>query len=248
MKTYFNKFKKVYGVRRHQKYLTLPEGFKAISFTFDDVPRSGITTARQLLNNFGVNGTFYVAMSFSQPNFERDYFGKKELKDCLAEGHELACHTYGHIHFFAHRAVEKDIIQNQEAIKTFFPYYRFQNFSYPFGEQTSGARKITKSRFRSARSIEPGLNQGTIDLNNLKTISLYEKVTVIEKIKQEILPQLEAEGGWLILYTHDVQEDYSPYGCSPRYFQEALEACISTKIPILTVDEALDTLGVAKKG
>ncbi len=245
MKGIANKVRKRLGINFHRKPFEIPPSFKAITFTFDDAPISAFSTAGTILKNHNIQATYYIALSFLESPVVKEYFDIATLTDCLADGHELACHTYDHFHFFDEPYTEarKDIEKNLAHLKKYFPNQTFQNFSYPFGEQTKSARNITKNRFRSARSIEYGVNLGNCDLNGLKTIPLYEKrFHVSEQVA--LIKQHQASGGWLIFYTHDVQKNYSKYGCSPEYFDEIVEACMNSGTEIINIKSALNKLQV----
>lgn len=46
-------------------------------------------------------------------------------------------------------------------------------------------------------------------------------------------------GGWLILYTHDVCEKPGRFGCTPEEFARLLGAARDSNLQVLTVNEAL---------
>ena len=49
-------------------------------------------------------------------------------------------------------------------------------------------------------------------------------------------------GRWLIFYTHDVRDTPSPYGCTPRYFEDAVRIAVDSGARIVTVADALASL------
>lgn len=243
MKSLIKKVRKKIGVNFHRKPIEILPSFKAVSFTFDDAPISAFETAGAILKNYNLQATYYIALSFLEKPEADQYFDIKTLAACLSEGHELACHTYEHLHFYdnSHSQALKDIENNLSELKKHFPSEKFRNFSYPFGEQTKSAREITKSKFRSARGIENGINLGRCDLNSLKTIPLYEdRFSISEQIER--ITHHQASGGWLIFYTHDVQSNYSTYGCSPEYLEKVIQACVNTGVDVMTVNGTLDKL------
>jgi hypothetical protein len=45
--------------------------------------------------------------------------------------------------------------------------------------------------------------------------------------------------GWLVLYTHDVDDSPSAYGCTPGLLQAAVEAAVESGAELLTLDAGL---------
>ena len=54
------------------------------------------------------------------------------------------------------------------------------------------------------------------------------------------------EAGWLILFTHDVSEQPSPYGCTPAMLAEALARIVDAGIEILPVKHAMAEVGFSE--
>lgn len=214
-----------------------------ISFTFDDAPVSAFVNGGNILSKYGMSGTFYISMSLMSGVEESTRFTIQHLKDAIAQHNELACHTFGHTELYT-VSVEKgiaDITRNQEEIETILPGTRLTNFSYPFGSQTRPIKKFASSRFRSARGIGEGINHVKADLFDLKTIKLYEHRHTLEHIFAQI-EKAKEENGWLIFYTHDVQDDPSEWGCSPAYFEAVVRKCKQDNIKVLTINEALNQI------
>ena len=69
-----------------------------MSFCFDDFPRTAYTVGGAILKNFGARGTYYAAMGMMNTNNDLgDQFTREDLDCLLADGHELASHTFSHI-------------------------------------------------------------------------------------------------------------------------------------------------------
>lgn len=228
----------------HKKEVPLQLSEAVVSFTFDDVPRSAIENGSSILKKYGYCGTFYVAIEMmSKEGFDLEGRDAGMLNDLINEGNELACHTYSHLHFFRadEEKIHSDLKKNQEVMEKLVPGYKLRNISYPFGEQTLRARDIVKKRFRSARSIYKGVNSGKTDLNCLRSIRLYESIS-IERNKSMVDLAIK-DHAWLIFYTHDVMDNPSEIGCSPKYFEEIVKYCHQKGIRVLTIDQALDMAG-----
>jgi peptidoglycan/xylan/chitin deacetylase (PgdA/CDA1 family) len=217
-----------------------------VSFTFDDVPKSAATVGAAILEAHDVRGTFYVIGSqvgTSSPLW--DMVDGEDVVGLHRRGHEIACHTFSH-----KRACDLDaetlnaeIARNQEFLRTLDPSILIENFAYPFGYGSFVRKRQLKTVFKSCRSIVPGVNSGTVDLQFLRAMPLIDRRIDREGIGRA-LDEARIRNGWLIFYTHDVADKPSPYGCSPALLNAALEAASRRKIPVLNMAEALRCAGV----
>lgn len=249
MKKYIDFFK-TYRLNNAFRYATeVPTNYKTVSFTFDDAPKSAFTLVQNILNAHQIKGTYYVSLSFLDTFSEnKNLYDKEDLLSCRLNGHELACHTFGHVHFNKIKdqsTVETEILKNTQALKKVGIDATLQNFAYPYGEQTLIAKKIVSQYFNTCRGINQGINSGMIDANNLKAIKLYEQVYSLDKI-YAILEELAKNGGWLIFYTHDVQPDYSKFGCSVEYLEKVINKCVELGVMIKPVNEVALDMGITK--
>jgi peptidoglycan/xylan/chitin deacetylase (PgdA/CDA1 family) len=218
-----------------------------ISFSFDDAPDSAFVTGKSTLQKYGYQGTYYISLGLKQEgNPHQSYFDTTHLKKVVSDGGDLACHTYNHIHLYTSEKnkILLDLDQNQKKVREFVPGYTFSNFSYPYGEQTISAKMVIRKKFRSARSVKAGINNNPIDLNNLKALQL-EKNLPVENV-YALIDQAVAENGWLIFYTHDIQENCSPWGCTPQYFEKVVKYCFEKKLNVQTIEKGLDKLNSGK--
>jgi peptidoglycan/xylan/chitin deacetylase (PgdA/CDA1 family) len=216
-----------------------------VSFTFDDVPKSAATVGAAILDAHDVRGTFYVIGSqvgTSSPLW--DMVDRDDVVALHRGGHEIACHTFSH-----KRACDLDagtlnaeIERNQQYLRSLDASIRIENFAYPFGYGSFVRKRQLKTVFKSCRSIVPGVNSGTVDLQFLRAMPLIDRRIDRDGIERAF-DQAETDNGWLIFYTHDVADEPSPYGCSPSLLNEALEAASRRKIPVLNMAEALQCAG-----
>jgi peptidoglycan/xylan/chitin deacetylase (PgdA/CDA1 family) len=217
-----------------------------VSFTFDDVPKSAATVGAAILEAHNVHGTFYVIGS--QVGTSSPLWDMVDGEDVVAlhrRGHEIACHTFSH-----KRACDLDagtlnaeIERNQDFLRTLDPSIKIENFAYPFGYGSFVRKRQLKTVFRSCRSIVPGVNSGTVDLQFLRAMPLIDRRIDRDGIERAF-DEAQTNNGWLIFYTHDVADEPSPYGCSPALLHQALEAASRRKIAVLNMAEALQCAGV----
>src|SRR5947209_11228992 len=92
------RFQKLLAVGFSRKSSSQPPLKPIVSFTFDDFPRSALTVAGKILDNYNVCGTYYAAMGLMGKITEvGEMFDSRDLKHLVAAGHELACHTFDHV-------------------------------------------------------------------------------------------------------------------------------------------------------
>jgi peptidoglycan/xylan/chitin deacetylase (PgdA/CDA1 family) len=217
-----------------------------VSFTFDDIPKSAAAAGAAILEAHDALGTFYVIGSMvgtSSPLW--DMVDEEDIVALHRHGHEIACHTFSH-----KRACDLDaptlnaeIEHNQQYLQSLDSSIQIENFAYPFGYGSFVRKRQLKSVFKSCRSIVPGVNSGTVDLQFLRAMPLIDRRIDRDGIERAF-DEAETNNGWLIFYTHDVADRPSPYGCSPALLNEALEAASRRKIPVLNMAEALRCAGV----
>lgn len=135
------------------------------------------------------------------------------------------------------KTILNDIKKNQEKINKLIPGYKFENFSYPRGEQTFRSKFILRKEYKSARGVNEGMNVDKTDFLNLHAFELAEKplTTIFALIDQAV-----EKKAWLIFYTHDVCEDHSIYGCSPEYFESVIKYCHDKQIKVRTINKVID--------
>lgn len=213
-----------------------------VSFTFDDVPKSAVIHGAAALEACGARGTFYISGS----TVGRDALADgDDLVALHARGHELGCHTYSHRQVVDMDAAEiaADIARNRRFFRNLRASIAIENFAYPFGVGSLGGKRWLGRRFRSGRSIMPGVNAGRVDLQFLKSCPLIDHQTDAAAVDR-LLDETAALGGWLIFYSHDVADAPSIYGCTRGLLDHALAAARRRGIAIRSVAEGLDDCGL----
>jgi peptidoglycan/xylan/chitin deacetylase (PgdA/CDA1 family) len=215
-----------------------------ISVTFDDFPRTALTSGGAILKALGLRGTYYTAMGMmSTVNHLGDQFRPEDLETLLRDGHELASHTFHHVSARKMTAAQfrDDANEGQIAIRKLTGRSGSTSFAYPFGQVTLATKKAVGGDVSSARGIWPGLNGPVVDLNLLRANSLYGGPSRLAAARKLILEN-ERQRGWLIFYTHDVQATPSPYGCTPVLLDAVVKFALQGNARILTVAEVVSEL------
>jgi peptidoglycan/xylan/chitin deacetylase (PgdA/CDA1 family) len=213
-----------------------------VSFAFDDFPRTAYTVGGAILVSFGVRGTYYVAMGLMNgSNLLGDQFRADDLFAALADGHELANHTFSHI---SSRRVPlhpflEDVRKGQSALAAITGNPISGHFAYPFGEVSFEAKKALGREMASCRGTHGGFNGPVLDLNLLRANPLYGDLDRLDTVR-ELLTVNEECGGWLIFYTHDVRPDPSPYGCTPQLLVETVRLAVQRSHKVLPVAQVLE--------
>jgi peptidoglycan/xylan/chitin deacetylase (PgdA/CDA1 family) len=245
-----NGAQKLLSVQLHRKVVYFRGVRAVVSFTFDDFPRSAYRVAGALLKSFNARGTYYASLRrMNTKSGSGGFFTEQDLHDLVADGHELACHTFSHLHCISTPLPTfiDDVNQNQVAISKVLPGYTFRHFAYPFGEVTLAAKRIMSEHFASCRGSEyfascrriaGGINAKRLDLNFLRANRLYSSIVGLSTIER-LIQENARQKGWLIFYTHDVCDEPSPCGCTPQYFQAALDCAVRSGAEILPIGQAL---------
>ncbi|HET6226556.1 MAG TPA: polysaccharide deacetylase family protein [Bacteroidia bacterium] len=239
----FYKIKRVFANQLIQKRIPVNLSHPIISFCFDDIPNSAITNGSRILNKYGFAGTYYICMGLSDNNDpNKPYFDHSLLKQLVENGEELACHTSDHITLYntGRQKVLRNLRKNQQKINELIPGYKFKNFSYPRGQQTFRSKYILKKEYQSARGVQAGMHVKDMDIYNLHANELMGDWTM-----EEVLAMIDKaieQNAWLIFYTHEVEKNPTPYGCTPENFEQIVKYCADKKLNVLTIDKAINTI------
>lgn len=230
-----------------RKLLPLRAARGVVSFTFDDAPLSACVAGAAALERHGARGTWYVAGGLTDGSeLGRPCHTEAALRDLLAAGHQLGCHTWSHVEVnridHARRIGELD--RSKAWLAGLGVNLETLDFAYPLGGVSIGAKHDCAGRFRSSRATGRGAHIGSADLNALKTHRFYRSAPDAAAYAER-LAQTAAQRGWLILNTHEVADDAGPYGCSPQELRTAIGQALDAGCLVLPVTAALDYLTAA---
>ncbi len=214
-----------------------------VSFCFDDVPASALEGAR-VLEGHGVRGTFYATGGVSGGQFDgHTILSDADYRDLVQRGHEVGHHTFSHRTPVAlGRDYANDLARNDAYLGSIVGA-QVRNFAFPYGRSSRAAQRLVTLRFRSSRGVENGVNRRGSDLDLLRAVGIGGEVTL--STLTAWIDDVVASPGWLIFFTHDVQESPSAYGTTPAILDGLVAAALAGGAEVLTVDAALDRLGVA---
>jgi peptidoglycan/xylan/chitin deacetylase (PgdA/CDA1 family) len=211
-----------------------------LSVSFDDFPKSAWTCGGQILSAHKAAATYYTAGRFcGKTRDDIVYFDRADLAAVVAAGHELGCHTYSHKHApqISSAELRDDCARNREFVNDCLPGVGLTNFAYPYGDVSARVKGLVARQYATARGIRPGVNISPLDLALLKALPL-EIRSWTEARMEALAAEAAQTNGWLILFTHDVDDEPSPFGCTPRMLDLALEIGRRHGLEILSVGSA----------
>lgn len=217
-----------------------------VSITFDDVPKTACTMGAALLESYGVRGTYYICGGLTDTCRAEDGVPLHSVEDLLrisAAGHEVGCHGYAHVDHQRLDAAARhvDIQRNHAYLGKLGLKAVVRNFAYPYG-CASGAAKLTAMQHaRSARGIQDGFNADQVDLALFRSTRLYESDHAREWL-DALIRRNAAERGWLVFFTHAVDEQPGRWDCSPGLLSHVLDAALGSGAAVMTVDSVLDEI------
>jgi peptidoglycan/xylan/chitin deacetylase (PgdA/CDA1 family) len=218
----------------------------AVSFTFDDFPRSALAAGGAVLERHGRRGTYYTALGLAGGDGELGpMLQADDVVEAHQRGHEIACHTFRHLNCSttATAAILGDIAKNTAVLADLLDGFAAVNFAYPYGELSLAARRALAPRFRSCRGIVQGFNSGLSDLADLRSTRIHARSYDRQRFR-DLIERNRAAGGWLIFYTHDVAETPSRYGCTPTQLDQIVGYAVD-RSTVLPVRDVLSRLGPA---
>lgn len=207
-----------------------------VSFTFDDIPATAAIAGAQALEAAGARGTFYVCSGlFGREGHMGRFADAAEISRLIAAGHEIASHTTNHVdcHRTATGALEIDLDHNDTVLSRLGAAPN--HFAYPYGEVSTRAKRLLARRYASLRGVHKGLVHDGSDLNQLPGVGIEGPQG--ERLARAWIDRAIAERAWLILYTHDVRDQASPWGCTPDVLRRLIAHARDSGADIRTVGE-----------
>lgn len=224
-----------------------------ISLCFDDVPKSAVTNGLPILTQEGVRASFYVALEYQDDSPQHasgdggpsDFIAGEEVRLLHRAGHHIGCHTLSHfdISSGSAEALVLDCNKSRVELSRLLDGEPIEHFAYPRGAVTVAAKEALGKDYKTLRGVYGGINSGSIDLTMLRANRIYSDTLDLEALA-DLVRQNEERSGWLILYTHGVQENPDAWSTSPGDLLKVVRLCKASSCRILTVREAYEALAV----
>lgn len=209
-----------------------------LTISFDDAPVSAVTEGAAVLSSHGVRGTYFISAGLSgQDSHLGAYTTAADIRFLLDAGHEIACHTFSHLDCGRANAGEiaADILRNREALIAMdVPPAR--TFAYPYGDVSAAAKRLLNDGYLAARALHHGLIVSGTDLNQAPAVGI-EGVCGEQTAMEWLQRARQARDAWLVLYTHDVREEPSEWGCTPAALDRILAKGRELGFEIVTFEE-----------
>jgi peptidoglycan/xylan/chitin deacetylase (PgdA/CDA1 family) len=217
-----------------------------LSLAFDDVPDSALINGARILEAHDARGTFYAAGGLAgRQEAERTLLAADGYAALARRGHEIGCHTFSHVSVrrLSARQLAEDLDRNARYLAGVPGTVVARNFAFPYTVAAPQARRTLARRFRSCRGGHAGINRGSIDRGYLRSVEI-RRTTPLDVLNGWI-NDLASDSGWLIFFTHDVSPEPTEFGCTPETLDRLIGHARERGCAVLTVDAALDALGIA---
>ncbi|ESQ83935.1 hypothetical protein AEAC466_11440 [Asticcacaulis sp. AC466] len=224
---------RVVHARPAQLNLTRP----LLTVSFDDAPSSAADTGAAILERHGARGTWFISAGLmGHDNHLGTMAGTDEIRALAAAGHEIACHTHNHIDCGKGSSpqITSDLDLNAAAFRREgFP--EAVTFAYPYGDVSPQAKAILKERFTASRALHHGLITTGTDLNQAPAVGIEGADG--EDVARTWLQRTAEQTAWLVLYTHDVRDTPSSWGCTPAVLDRLVTEAVEMGFDIVTFAE-----------
>ena len=232
------KLRRRYARLTHRRPARLGLTRPVVSFTFDDIPASAAEAGARVLETHDARGTFYVCAGLADQDGHMGRFANAgEIRVLAAKGHEVACHTRDHID--CHRASDEKLLADTAANVAQLTALGAapRHFAFPYGEVSPHAKALLAPRYGSLRGVQAGMVRDGADLNQLPAVGIEGDDG--EANARRWIDRAVAENAWLILFTHDVRESPSAWGCTPGALDRLAAHARAAGCDIRTVGEVL---------
>ncbi len=214
-----------------------------VSISFDDAPVSAVQAGAEILEARSARGTFFIAMGLAgQDGPMGRNADAAEIRALMDAGHEIGCHTFSHLNCGLAPAgiTTGDVERNRTALAGLGAPEPV-SFAYPYGDVSSRAKIALGGRFALLRALHHGVIHKGADLNQAPAVGIEGDGG--EATARRWLHRAVAERAWLILYSHDVRETPSPYGCTPQALARLVDEAQAAGAEIVTVAEGCRRIG-----
>ncbi|MFZ4541290.1 MAG: polysaccharide deacetylase family protein [Rickettsiales bacterium] len=214
------------------------------TFTFDDFPASAYDVGGKLVESFGAKATYFVSSQFHNQTVNGlTYYTTDHLRQVHAMGHEIGCHGASHVQLGEHGpAFARGSIQRNKAFmkELFGDHFEMTSFAYPYGDTSMRVKRAAAKEYPLLRGVNHGSNFGTVDLSQIRVVSLEARHWNEDHMKR-VIDDAVRYNHWLVYLTHDVSADPTPYGSTEPMVRIPLELLQAAGIPIKTLRAAAES-------
>jgi peptidoglycan/xylan/chitin deacetylase (PgdA/CDA1 family) len=200
-----------------------------VSLTFDDGNADQLNAA-QIMNNYGLDGTFYIPSGFiNNPS----YLTLANLQGLAASGHEIAGHTVTHPDLVTLPSDEATRQVCNDRVNLTNWGFAVTSFAYPFASSNATTEGIVKNcGYNSARGLGDIQTRfscagcplaETIPPGNAYNTAAPDEVDNTWTLAdlQRSVTQAESVGGWIQLTFHHIAASSAdPLNVTPTLFQQ----------------------------
>ena len=237
------KLRRRYTRLAFRKPLRLSLDRPMITFSFDDVPATAALAGARVLETAGLRGTFYICAGLEDGLGPMGAYGSSEdARRLVAAGHEVACHTFSHLDCGQadQATIAADVARNGLALAMRGAPDPV-SFAYPYGDVSFAAKKALGGRFKTLRTVQAGLVTDGADANQLPAVGIEGDDGEARALRW--MDEAARRKAWLILYTHDVAETPSAWGCTPEALARLAEGA-KARFDVVTMAEGAMRAGL----
>jgi peptidoglycan/xylan/chitin deacetylase (PgdA/CDA1 family) len=222
----------------------------AVSLCFDDFPRSAWTEAGPVLERTGARATYYIAGCFADESRDGVPFYKpSDIPEIVGAGHEIGCHTFDH-----HSALEvgldsylASVRRNAGYVDTLLPGYVMTSHALPYGHVRLSHRRALGRMFDGVRGVRAATRTNRIDRTLLRAAGIERRLAnTIDW--QQLLATTAHDKGWLIVFTHGISDNPTPFDTTPEDLEGFLKQASGHGLRLAPVRDVMASLdGVVPK-
>ena len=239
------KLRRRYSRLMHRRSVhTRPER-PMVTFSFDDAPASAARTGAALLEARGVHGTWFISSGMVGDSSDMGPMADaQDIRRLLSAGHEIGCHTRSHLGcgLAAAAEISADVAANAARLAELGAPMP-ETFAYPFGDVSPAAKQVLAPRYFLLRALHHGMIEPGADLNQAPAVGIEGDDG--QAVASRWIARALERRAWLILYTHDVQDSPSPWGCTPAALEGLIDMALQGGADIVTATEGCHRLGPA---
>ncbi len=213
-----------------------------VSITFDDGRLTALTQGADILEKYGLKGTFYIITSLLGTENTHGKYGEwSHVKSLTERGHEVGNHTHTHpkgLEEADTREQKSEIEKAHELLDV--NGINARTFAYPYGVYGDSLVGTVKSLgYESARTTNAGLNNTNESVLKLNSFVVEDKHT-LEDVGREI-QKAKDEKKWLILTFHHI-DDKTFISTPPELFEKMIQSIHNSGIKVVTVSEGVEQM------